>query len=131
MPRTRASAKAAGTRMETLVATYLARWVDDRVERRRLAGANDRGDIAGLRHMGGRVVLEIKDHGGRVQLGPWLNEAEIERGNDDALVAAVVAKRRGHTDPADQIVLMTLGDLVSLLTGTRDHLTHPTEGAAA
>src|SRR5690606_16031129 len=119
MSRNRASAKTAGTRMETLVADYLATHVDNRIERRRLTGTHDRGDIAGLRHMGERVVVEVKDHGGRVQPGPWLNEADVERGNDDAVAALVVAKRRGTTDPGEQIVLMTLRDLVALLTGER------------
>jgi hypothetical protein len=119
MPRTRASAKAAGTRFETMIAGCLARHVDDRIERRTKSGRKDRGDIAGLRHMGGRVVLELKDYGGRFLLGPWLNEVEIERGNDDALAGAVVIKRRATTEPLDQVVVMTMRDLISLLTGER------------
>lgn len=118
MTRSRASAKAAGTRTETAVAAYLAEHVDDRVERRRLSGPRDRGDIAGLRVHGQRLVVEVKDCS-RVEIGPWLNEAEIERGNDDALAGVVVAKRRGKGSPADLTVLMTLADLVALLTGSR------------
>ena len=38
MSRTRASAKAAGTRFETDVAKYLAEHVDDRIERRAKTG---------------------------------------------------------------------------------------------
>ena len=49
----------------------------------------------------------------------WLKEAEVERGNDDALMGCVVAKRKGTTDPAEQIVLMTVRDLVALLTAHR------------
>jgi hypothetical protein len=119
MTRSRASAKQAGTKFETLIVDYLATHVDDRIERRRLNGANDRGDISGVRHHGNRIVLECKDYGGRLQVGPWLNEADIARGNDDALIAAVVAKRRGTTDPGDQVVLLTIRDLVALLTGER------------
>lgn len=118
MTRTRASARAAGTRHETAVATYLATHVDDRIERRAKTGAKDRGDISGVRILGGRVVIECKDTS-RVEIGSWLTEAEIERGNDDALVGCVVAKRRGHGDPGDQLVLMTLRDLVALLAGVR------------
>jgi hypothetical protein len=69
--------------------------------------------------MGGRVVLEAKDYGGRILPGPWLREVDIERGNDDALIGAVVVKRRATTDPGDQVVLMTMRDLVALLTGAR------------
>jgi hypothetical protein len=117
--RSRASAKAAGSRFERTTADYLAEKVDDRIDRRVKTGAKDKGDIAGIRHMGGRVVLEAKDYGGRFLVGPWLNEADIERGNDDALVGAVVAKRRGTTDPGDQVVFMTLRDFAALLTGVR------------
>lgn len=120
MSRSHRSAKKAGTALETLVATYLAEQLaDDRIERRAKTGAKDRGDIAGVRHMGGRLVIECKNYGGELKAGTWLREAEVERGNDDALAGLVVAKRRGTTNPAEQFVLMTLGDLVALLTGER------------
>ena len=123
MARNRNSAKAAGTRFESLISAYLrATLDDDRIERRRLGGANDRGDITGLRHMGQRIVVECKDYGGQLKPGPWVEEAGRERGNDDAGVGLVVAKRRGTTAPGDQFVLMTLADLVALLTGSRDHV---------
>lgn len=118
MTRSRASAKAAGTRSETAAARYLATHVDDRIERRRLSGSRDRGDLAGVRAHGRRVVVEVKDCA-RLEVGPWLNEAEIERGNDDALAGVVVAKRHGKGDPADMVVLMSLRDLAALLTGQR------------
>lgn len=120
MTRSRASAKAAGTRFETSIAAYLAIYVDDRIERRAKTGARDRGDLSGVRApSGGRVVVEAKDYGGRLQPGSWIGEAETERGNDDALAGVVVAKRRGVTDPGAQYVLMTVRDLVAVLTGIR------------
>ena len=120
MTRNRQSAKAAGTRFETAIATYLATELDDdRIERRRLAGSKDRGDIAGLRHHGQRLVLECKDHGGRLTVGPWVEEAHTEAGNDGALCGLVVAKRRGTTNPGSQYVLCTVNDLIALLTGQR------------
>lgn len=116
MGRSRQSAKAAGSRMERLVADFLAEQLDDRIDRKVLGGAKDRGDIGGVRTPDGRrIVVEVKDHGGKIQAGPWLKEAEVERHNDGADVGLVVAKRRGNTDPADQIVLMSLMDLVELL----------------
>jgi len=120
MGRSRASAKAAGSSFETLVANYLATAIDDRIERRRLTGAKDRGDIAGLRVAGKRVVVECKNYGGRLEASAWLNEAEVERVNDQALAGFVVAKRRGTTRPEDQIVLMTLHNLTALLIGHRN-----------
>ena len=121
MARNRASAKKAGTQMETLVAGYLNQHVDDRIERRRLTGSKDRGDIAGLRHMGQRIAVEVKNTA-RLTLAAWANEAEIARGNDDAGVAMIIHKRHGKGQPADQWVTMTLGDFVALLVGDRDHL---------
>lgn len=121
MTRSRASAKAAGTRHESSIANYLAEQLDDdRIERRAKTGARDRGDIGGVRTpAGGRVVIECKDYGGRVEVGPWLGEAEVERGHDDAVAGLVVAKRRGIADPGAQIVLMTVRDLVAILSGRR------------
>lgn len=121
MSRNRASAKAAGARFERLVADYLAAHVDDRIDRRVKTGSNDRGDIGGLRHMGGRVVIECKDTS-RISLGTWAAEAEIERGNDDALAGVVAHKRHGKGAPGDQWITLTLADFVALLTGNRDHL---------
>lgn len=118
MTRSRSSAKQAGTRTETATARYLATHVDDRIERRRLTGARDRGDLTGLRAHGRRIVAEIKDCA-RIEIGPWLNEAELERGNDDALAGVVIAKRHGRGDPADLVVLMSLADFAALLTGQR------------
>ena len=119
MTRNRASAKAAGTRFESSIAAYLAEHIDDRIERRRMTGSRDRGDLSGWRYAGQRIVAELKDYGGRLLPGTWLGEVEIERGNDSAGVGLVIAKRRGTLDPGDQVVLMTLRDLVSLLNGGR------------
>lgn len=118
-PRSRASAKKAGTAFESLIAAYLAANVDDRIERRARTGAKDRGDISGLRGLfGKRIVVECKDVA-RTDLAGWVREASLEAGNDDAIAGVVVAKRRGTTDPGEQWVHMTLADLVALLTGER------------
>ena len=119
MTRNRASAKAAGRRFEREIADYIAlSLTDDRIERRRQGGAKDRGDIAGVRHLGQRIVVECKDTSAWTP-GTWLTETETERGNDDAVAGIVVAKRRGKAWPGDAVVLMTLCDLVSMLRGTR------------
>ena len=124
MTRTRASAKAAGSTFERLIADYLARKVDDRIDRRVKTGAKDKGDIAGVRisvygSADKRVVLECKDYGGRLEPSTWTAEAETERDNDGALVGLVIAKRKGTTDPGKQWVIGTVDDLVALLTGRR------------
>lgn len=115
MARTNRSARAAGTRHETTVAQYLADALeDDRIERRARTGAKDRGDIAGIRHRGRRVVIECKNTT-RTNLAGWIREAHLEAGNDDAAIGVVVAKRHGNANPSQQWVHMTLADLAWLL----------------
>ena len=116
--RTRKTARQAGTAFETALARCLAEHLnDDRIERRARNGAKDRGDISGVRAHGNRVVIEAKNYGGRFLVGEWLREAEIERGNDDADIGIVIAKRRGTTDPLEQVAIMTVRDLIVLLGG--------------
>lgn len=118
MPRSRRSAKNAGAAFERLVADYLRDHLDDRIDRRVKTGAQDKGDIANVRDaFNRRVVIECKDYSGRLQPGPWITEAHTERDNDQAHAGVVVAKRRGTTNPAEQYVLMTLEDLVTILRG--------------
>lgn len=120
MSRSRASAKQAGARFERVIADCLAEHVDDRVDRRVKTGAADKGDIGGLRtEWNQRVVVEVKDHAGQYQVGPWLGEAERERIADNAEVGVVIAKRRGVSDPLQQVVFMEVSDLIALLTGER------------
>lgn len=107
MVRSRASAKKAGTSFERAQADWLAgRLNDDRIDRRVKTGSKDRGDIAGVRIPGGRVVIECKNVA-TLALPAWLREAEVERGNDDAVVGVVMHKKRGTTDPAEQYVTMS------------------------
>lgn len=118
MSRSRASAKAAGSRFERLVADYLAEHVSEFVDRRVKTGAADKGDVGGVRAHGQRVTVECKDVA-KLNLGGWVTEAETERVNDDALAGVVVHKRRGKGNAGAQYVTLTLDDLVGLLTGKR------------
>lgn len=109
--------KARGTAFETLITNYLAVQLDDdRIDRRPLSGAKDRGDIGGVRLNGERVVIECKNHS-RLNLAGWLDEATIEAGNDDAILGVVVHKRRGHGKPGEQYVTLTVDSLITLLLG--------------
>lgn len=124
MSRNRASAKAAGSRLERHVADYLAIHIDERIDRRARSGAHDRGDIGGLRLSpalrSARVVLECKDTT-RTSLATWAREAEVERGNDDAVAGLTVHKRHGVARPGAQWVTTTVDDLIALVTGQRPH----------
>ena len=117
MTRTRTSAKAAGQRFERLIADHLCVELNNQfIDIRPKNGRNDRGDIGGVRHHGHAIVLECKDYGGRMLPGTWVEEAAVERGNDDALAGVVVIKRKGTTNPGSQFVLMTVDDFTALLT---------------
>lgn len=124
MGRSRAAAKAAGSRTERETADTLAKYVDDRIDRRVKTGAKDKGDIASLRHHGRRVVVECKNEA-KMNLAGWVTEAEAERLNDTdangvpALYAIVVHNRVGKGDPLDSYVTMTLRDYIALHTGVR------------
>ena len=120
MSRTRRSAKDAGQRFERLIADHLRDTLDNEfIDIRPKNGRNDRGDIGGVRLHQQSIVIECKNHGGTIEAGPWVTEAEVERGNDDALAGVVAIKRRGTTVPGEQFVLMTVDDFTALLTGSR------------
>ena len=90
---------------------------DDRIERRVKNGAKDRGDVTGVKTLrGGRVVIEAKNTA-RDNLPAWIREAEVERGNDDALIGVVAHKKHGSAIAADQYVSMTLETFARLLLG--------------
>ena len=120
MTRSRASAKAAGSSHERSIADYFKTHVSRFVDRMPKYGAKDRGDILNVETFNELpVAVECKEYGGRLLTGAWLGEAETERVNLGAIAGVVIAKRRGTTQPGEQIVLMTVDDLVAILTGTR------------
>jgi hypothetical protein len=118
MARTRSSARAAGSRFERVIADHLASTLDDRIDRRVKTGAKDKGDIAGVRLHGQRLVIECKDTC-RTELAGWIAEAHVQAANDGALAGVVVHKRHGVGDPGRQWVAMTLDDLVAIIKGSR------------
>jgi Holliday junction resolvase len=107
-----------GATHERAVADYLLAHGFPFADRRVKTGAKDKGDIGGVHVHGQRLVIEAKNTA-RLELGTWIREAEVERVNDGALAGVVVHKRHGKGKPADQLVTMTLADLVAILTGVR------------
>jgi hypothetical protein len=123
VPRSRATAKAAGARFERLIADGLAEALEDtRIDRKVKTGSKDKGDIANVRTGPHKIVIECKDRGGQFYAAEWVGEAEAERINDDALAGIVIAKRKGVTDPMQQYVVMTVSELVALIRGDRKHM---------
>lgn len=102
--------KQRGTRFESEVVEYLRTRGFSTVERRSLAGANDKGDITGLPG----VVIEVKNRKA-MSLAEWVDEAEAEGGNAEADLALVWHKRRGKGSPGDCFVTMTGDQFVRLL----------------
>lgn len=121
MTRNRASAKKAGSSFERLVADYLRyRLEDDGIDRQVKTGSKDTGDIRGVKTIrGGRVVVECKNTS-RDNLPLWMREAEIERGNADAVIGVVAHKRHGSAKAEDQYVTMSLAAFALLLEGGPD-----------
>lgn len=110
-----------GASFERLVADHIAQALDDDgVDRQVKTGRKDKGDIRGVKVHGRKVAIECKNTT-RANLGGWVNEAEIERGNLDALAGVVVHKRvgKGKAQMGQQYVTMTLDDFLALLMGTR------------
>lgn len=114
--------KRKGSTFEGQVARYLARALDDDgIERRTLGGVNDRGDIAGVRINGKRVVVECKAEKA-LRVPEYLREAETERKNDGAEFGIVISKRRGVGEErtGEQLVLMTLETFARIVKGFKD-----------
>jgi hypothetical protein len=108
-----ATAKAKGTATETALVNYLRHWIPH-VERRRLSGAHDRGDIAGTPGL----CWEVKS-GARLDIAGWLHELAAEVHNDNARHGIIAVRPRGKPSPEDWFVVMTLPDLIELLIEAR------------
>lgn len=114
--------KSKGTRFEALCRDYENSLLPEpTIERLPTSGASDRGDLGWLFSHGRRIVQECKARK-RFEIAQWLDEAERERGNADALAGIVIAKRPrcGEASMGDQLVIMTLRDLMAIVTGERE-----------
>lgn len=110
MSRNRASAKAAGRNWERAICDYLILHGWPHAERRRQAGASDKGDIAGIPGL----VIEAKNTKG-YDLAAAVTEAETERDNAGARFGVAWIKRHGKQSPGAGYVVMTGDTFVELL----------------
>ncbi|GHJ59167.1 hypothetical protein NOK12_16850 [Nocardioides sp. OK12] len=110
MTRNRATARAAGTKWETAIVAALVDHGWPHAERRRLAGALDRGDIAGVPG----VVIEAKNTKSYDPAGA-LTEATREAANDNAPIAAAWIKRHGKTSATEGLVVISGATFMQLL----------------
>lgn len=112
-------AKRSGTEFESQIVRWLNSVFDtDEFMRLPLKGRYDSGDVGWLRRGGRKVVIEAKNCQ-RLELSKWMQEAEEERGNADALAKCVFVKRRGVGEArfADTYVVMEARDLIKIITG--------------
>jgi hypothetical protein len=113
------ASKDKGTAAETAVVRFLRANGYPHCERRALAGAQDRGDVAGIPGL----VVEVKAVA-RMELAGWLDEASSEsvtaRNRVDGSIAladvpVVWHKRRGKRSPGDWYVTMDGWAFLALL----------------
>lgn len=112
--------KAKGTQWETNVVRYLQAALDDeRIERRALHGAADRGDVYGIRAGGLEGIAECKDYKkfSDADVREWRRQTLVERDNADAGFALLVVHRPGKSAKAGSAsfgqnhVMLTVADL--------------------
>jgi hypothetical protein len=89
-----AEAKRKGAETESALVAWMQAHGTPYVERRRLNGSSDRGDITGLPG----VVCEIKS-GARLDIAGWLDELAVEMRNDAADQGAVIVRPKGKPHP--------------------------------
>lgn len=107
-----AAIKAKGREAENRVAAYLTEHLNREVERRRLTGVNDKGDMAGIPG----VVIEVKAEKA-FNLAGWIKELEAEMANAGASMGSVIHKRRGTLDVGSWYATLPVRLLVQLLAG--------------
>jgi hypothetical protein len=102
--------KQKGTSAETAVVKHLVNNGFPEAERRTLSGANDKGDISGIKD----VCLEVKDHK-KINLAGWIKELEVERRNALATTGAVIHKKRGTLNVGEWYATMPVNLYLKLL----------------
>jgi hypothetical protein len=100
--------KAKGSAFERLVCDYLAQaFPCERIP----AGATlDRGDL-----WTEAAAIQCKNHR-TLSLGSWLTQTIEQQRNAGKRLHALIVKRKGTTDPSQQLVVMSLDQFRSLLS---------------
>lgn len=104
------TAKAKGRETENIFVRWMkTRW-GKTVERRRLTGAQDQGDITGWNN----VCVEIKS-GASIDLPGWLKQLEDEKINSHSEYGFVAVRPKGKPDPEEWYAVVALPDMMNLL----------------
>lgn len=112
--RTLQNNKAKGQRYERDVCEMLTEELGRPVERRRLEGQLDRGDVAGIPGL----IIECKNEKAW-KVWAWLREAKTEAANEtnrsgSPTLGVVFKRQTGFPDPADSVVLMDVPTFLAL-----------------
>lgn len=112
-----------GASFEQDCADYISARIGDEIIRKRPHGQNDEGDLFGIKFMGKRVTAECKNHR-KMELADWVDQAEVERGNDDGDYGIVIHKRKGKgaKNFGENYVTMTLDTFLAMSVGGADLL---------
>lgn len=103
-------AKAKGRETENSFVAFCHDWGLVNVERRRLKGAADEGDVSGWPG----VVCEVKS-GGKIDLPGWMRELRVEVENAAAEIGFLAIRPKGAPDPEDWWAALPLPWLFDLL----------------
>jgi Holliday junction resolvase len=106
-------AKSKGRATEVALVQYL-RSYGLKVERRRLTGTKDQGDIAGWNTDNGSVCVECKS-AAQWRIGEWIAELDLESDNANAETGFIACRPKGKPDPEDWIAVLRLPWLLDLL----------------
>ena len=101
--------KAKGSAFERLVCDYLAQSVP--CERIPAGATLDRGDL-----WTPSAAIQCKNHR-TLSLGAWMDQTVDQQANARKPLHALAIKRKGTTAPSAQLVVMTLEQFRSILTG--------------
>lgn len=104
------TAKAKGRETENAFVVWMrSRW-GKVVERRRLTGSQDQGDISGWDN----VCVEVKS-GASIDIPGWLRQLDAEKTNSHSEYGFVAVRPKGKPDPDDWYAVISLPDMVQLL----------------
>ena len=104
------TAKVKGRETETRFVEYLRSHGLTYVERRRLQGCDDEGDIAGWPGM----CVEIKS-GARLDMAGWLDELTVEIDNANASMGFLAVRPKGKPSPEQWFAALPMPLLMILL----------------
>jgi hypothetical protein len=98
-----ATAKSKGRETENLLVAWLIARTGLPVERRRLAGTNDKGDLTGIPDFCG----EVKS-GAAIDLPGWLRQLDVEMINSNASMGAVFVRPKSKPNVEDWYVVLPI-----------------------